>query len=120
MAARGLVTRDLINNGEPRKQGFFNTSGLPVEYDNVLFVDGTNEIENLARTLEERKEVQSFRAMPSKAIQSSVKEGEEPIWEGALIGKRPILYPVPVALVFIFLFWGIATQQFIEVAPRTM
>ena len=119
MAARGLVTRDLINNGEPRKQGFFNTSGLPVEYDDILFVDGTSEIENLVLTLEGKKEVQPLKTVPSNVVHS-LDDREEPLWEGALIGKRPILYPVPVALTFIFLFWGIATNQFIEVAPRTI
>lgn len=120
MAARGLVTRQLINNGEPRKQGFFNTSGLPVEFDDILFVDGTPEIEGLVGTLEGRKEFQSLKSTTGKAIESPAKKTDEPLWEGALARKRPYLYPFPVALFFIFLFWGIATQQFIEVVPKTI
>ena len=38
-AVADLVTRDLVNGGRPREQGFFGGKGLPVEYDDVLFVD---------------------------------------------------------------------------------
>ena len=51
MAARGLVMRDLVNNGRLRKQGFFDTSGMQVNYNDVLFVDGTGKIEKLDQVL---------------------------------------------------------------------
>lgn len=111
MAARGLVTRDLVNNGEPRKQGFFNTSGLPVEYDDILYLDGTDEIEAMVGKLGRGKSLQTT----TKASRSGSKTGE-PKWEGALIGKRPYLYPFPVAFVFLLIFWGIATEKFVTVA----
>jgi len=119
MAARGLVTRDLVNDGQPRKQGFFNTSGLPVEYDDVLFVDGTHEIEKLVGVLGGEKTAakalspgRKLQTKPAKPASSS--SSPEPLWEGALIGKRPFLYPVPVTIFFVAFFWGVATQQFVQ------
>ena len=38
-AAAGLVTRDLVNGGQPGEQGFFGGEGLTVEYDDVLIVN---------------------------------------------------------------------------------
>lgn len=116
MAASGLVTRELVNNGEPRKQGFFNTSGLPVAYDDILFVDGTFEIESLVGLLDGGKGVKSLKNLATKPTGKK----EEPLWEGALIGKRPYLYPVPVALFFIYLFWGIVNEQFVQVATTVV
>jgi hypothetical protein len=119
MAARGLVSRALVNNGEPRKQGFFNQSGLPVEYDDILFVDGTLEIEKLVGVLRKgnlggKERVNKLRTKAPKS--SSSDSTPEPLWEGALIGKRPWLYPVPVTIFFVYLFWGIMTQQFVQTA----
>ena len=114
MAARGLVTRNVVNNGEPRKQGFFNISGLPIEYDDILFVDGAHEIEALVETLQGGRRGDSLqKSIPSK-VSKLTDTVEEPLWEGALIGKRPYLYPVPVATFFGLIFWGIATQQFVQ------
>lgn len=107
MAARGLVTREIVNDGQPRKQGFFNSSGLPVEYDDVLFVDGTHEIEKIVL-----RDGQLTRSPQSKQARASASS--EPVWEGALIGKRPYLFPFPVALFFATFFWAIATQQFVQ------
>ena len=112
MAARGMVTRDLVNDGEPRKQGFFNTSGLPVVYDDILFLDGTQAIEKVVSTLDPSTQ-RGSKAGSSKAT----KAADEPLWEGALIGKRPYLYPWPVAAVFIYIFWGVTTQQFVQSIP---
>lgn len=106
LAANGLVTRDLVNAGQPRKQGFYNTSGLPVEYDNILFVDGTHEIEAF---------VDKF-PQPSKQDrkQSHLSSKSSPLWEGALIGKKPYLFPIPVALFFATFFWAVVTEQFVR------
>jgi hypothetical protein len=117
MAAKGLVSRDLVNNGEPRKQGFFNRSGLPVEYDDILFVDGTHEIEKLVGVLGEGDlEGKSRGNKPRAKVPKTSSSTPEPLWEGALIGKRPWLYPVPVTLFFVYLFWGIMTEQFVQAA----
>jgi len=119
MAAKGLVTRDIVNNGEPRKQEFFNTSGLPVEYDDILFLDGTHEIEALVEEIEVGKDTKSLQ-IRGKESTKSVSTTEEPLWEGALIGKRPYLYPLPVAFAFLALFWGISTSQFVAVASTSV
>ena len=119
MAARGLVSRDLVNNGEPRKQGFFNQSGLPVEYDDILFVDGTLEIEKLVGVLGKGDlggKARGTKPRTKVPKSSSSSSTPEPLWEGALIGKRPWLYPVPVTSFFVYLFWGIMTQQFVQAA----
>ena len=119
MAARGLVSRDLVNNGEPRKQGFFNESGLPVEYDDILFVDGTLEIEKLVGVLGKGDlggKARGTKPRTKVPKSSSSSSTPEPLWEGALIGKRPWLYPVPVTSFFVYLFWGIMTQQFVQTA----
>ncbi len=119
MAAKGLVTRDIVNGGESRKQGFFNTSGLPVEYDDILFLDGTHKIEALVGDIgagEGTKSLQNIGQGATKAVRTT----EEPLWEGALVGKRPYLYPLPVAFVFLALFWGISTSQFVPVASASV
>jgi hypothetical protein len=111
MAARGLVTRNLVNEGQPRKQGFFNISGLPVEYDDILFVDGTHEIEKLVGAL-------GGDAVTGTASKTATKKSvkDEPLWEGALVGKKPYLYPITPALFFVYIFWGVFTQQFVQTA----
>mmetsp|Transcript_18843 Transcript_18843/g.39397 ORF Transcript_18843/g.39397 Transcript_18843/m.39397 type:complete len:511 (-) Transcript_18843:99-1631(-) len=123
MAAKGLVTKDIVNDGQPRKQGFFNTSGLPVEYDDILFVDGTHEIEKMFGGGVHRQQFlqqyppssspSSRRGIQLKHQQSS-PSSSPPLWEGALIGKRPYLYPFPVALFFATFFWAVVTEQFVK------
>jgi hypothetical protein len=117
MAARGLVTRNIVNDGQPRKQGFFNTTGKPVEYDDILFVDGTHEIEKLVGVLSEgdSKGIPPRNKVRAKQAESS--STPEPLWEGALIGKRPYLYPFPAAIFFSYVFWGVVTQQFVQTVP---
>ena len=126
MAATGLVTKDIVNDGQPRKQGFFNSSGLPVEYDDIMFVDGTDEIETVLKivqqqqqrqpplpSLEQRKQKQQKEQQRKQTLSSS-SPPPPPLWEGALIGKRPYLYPFPVAVFFAAFFWAIATEQFVQ------
>ena len=118
MAAKGLVTRDLVNNGQPRKQGFFNENGKPIEYDDILFVDGTLEIEKLVGVLEDgTTKAASKTNKTSKMRSGKSSSSSAPLWEGALIGKHPYLFPLPVATFFITLFLGIKTGQFVQGAP---
>eukprot|EP00536_Pseudo-nitzschia_multiseries_P001347 jgi/Psemu1/282952/fgenesh1_pg.17_\ len=132
-AANGLVTRDMVNDGKPRKQGFFDTSGLPIEYDDVLFVDGARNIEKVLELVRRRREReqdphssspsgsgtppsgnQRQQSQQKKQLSHSPSSSPPPLWEGALIGKRPYLYPLPVALMFATFFWGVVTGQFVK------
>jgi hypothetical protein len=104
----GSLTRDMVG---PRKQGFFDTNGKPVEYPDMIFVDGTAELERID-SLVERMPVGN--AVPSSRQQPVVADTMAPLWEGALIGKQPFLYPIPVVLTFAAIFWSVATQQFVQ------
>lgn len=110
-----VLTRKDVNNGQPRKQGFFNETGQPVLYDDIVFIDGTDEIETLlnirknTNTRKMKKPTQQ-KQKPSKLSSSSLSS---PKWEGALIGKRPYLFPVPILIVFGIFFWAVVTEQFV-------
>lgn len=129
--ALGLIGKGMV---PPRRQGFYDTNGKPVQYDNVLFVDGTKEIERLATECDMVKEATTVKTASSakgtsdaSAAQVGIdqfggdelfpgyknsSETKEPPCEGALIGLKPYLYPIPVAAIFFALFTAIATGQF--------
>jgi hypothetical protein len=109
--AMGTISKDLVG---PRRQGFFDTNGKPVVYDDVVFVDGTVEIERLDSlnlvALPVTKTTGDASTTPKEKAGN-----DEPLWEGALIGKRPFLYPLPVVATFATIFWSVATQQFVQI-----
>mmetsp|Transcript_1916 Transcript_1916/g.2663 ORF Transcript_1916/g.2663 Transcript_1916/m.2663 type:complete len:106 (+) Transcript_1916:789-1106(+) len=102
----GLIPRDMVGS---RRQGFYDTEGLPVTYDDVLYVDGTAEIERIDQL------IQLAKNTPSSDVVISAFQNDEP-FEGAFIGKRPYLYPLPVIATFSYLFWAVATQQFVQLS----
>eukprot|EP00568_Trieres_chinensis_P015695 CAMPEP_0183326898 /NCGR_PEP_ID=MMETSP0160_2-20130417/83421_1 /TAXON_ID=2839 ORGANISM="Odontella Sinensis, Strain Grunow 1884" /NCGR_SAMPLE_ID=MMETSP0160_2 /ASSEMBLY_ACC=CAM_ASM_000250 /LENGTH=119 /DNA_ID=CAMNT_0025494993 /DNA_START=50 /DNA_END=406 /DNA_ORIENTATION=+ len=64
--ALGCLGRDQVGN---RKQGFYDTDGKPVLYDDVIFIDGTEAIEELSRKLATPKFLK-------EAVQIMIKNGE--------------------------------------------
>ncbi len=118
-AALGLVKRDMVCD---RRQGFCNSDGKPVEYDNVIYVDGTSELERIDELvmgdltkLNMRTEgssiAESWLASNNKNdVQEMTKEAP---FEGAFIGKGPYLLPLPVIAFFSTIFYFIATNQFV-------
>ena len=127
--ALGLVTRDMLGR---RRQGFFGLDGKPVLYADVVYVDGTDEIERIDELMDfslasSSSSAAAAAAETATAARTSLawtpppaKENlgekimKEPSWEGALIGKKPFLYPLPVIGVFLALFGAISTNQFIN------
>jgi hypothetical protein len=106
----GSLTQDMVG---PRKQGFFDTNGKPVEYPDVIFVDGTAELERIDYSFVGLMPVGN--AVPSSRQQVGADSSmAPPLWEGALIGKQPFLYPIPVVLTFAAIFWSVTTQQFVQ------
>ena len=126
MAAQGAITRCIVNNsGQPRKQGFFNSKGKPILYDDILFIDGTKEIENIVLNNNNKnkfgndikgKMITPPSSSPSSSSSSPriISPPPKPLWEGALIGKRPYLYPIPVVMVLLLFFWSVVTEQFVS------
>lgn len=116
----GLINRDLV--GGPRRQDFYDTNGQPVTYPDALFVDGTAEIERVNELVAPYVVSPDAVLDPSTPQVSSssavafVKDGAEPPFEGALDGKGPLLYPLPVILFFGIIFWSVTTQQFVQVS----
>mmetsp|Transcript_24721 Transcript_24721/g.40259 ORF Transcript_24721/g.40259 Transcript_24721/m.40259 type:complete len:407 (-) Transcript_24721:244-1464(-) len=113
----GLVDRDRVG---PRRQGFYDQEGKAVVYPDALCVDGTFEIEQVDDLVYPSLGIQRKLSATAAAATEPVdlKEGGEPPFEGALIGKRPYLYPFPVIVLFATIFWSIATQQFVQVSPQ--
>jgi len=104
--ALGQISKSMVG---PRTQGFFDTKGQPVFYDDVVFIDGTSEIERIEQALAENWKKVVLTSSPQSG------KGKEPFWEGALIGKQPYLFPLPVVATFAIIFWAISTQQFVQV-----
>lgn len=111
-AALGAVTKEMVG---PRRQNFFNEQGKPVIYDDVVYIDGTKELERIDELviIPTKKEVKGGSCKMPLVIEPN-SEGKEPIWEGALVYKTPYLYPVPIIAFFSALFHAIATGQFIN------
>mmetsp|Transcript_7294 Transcript_7294/g.11491 ORF Transcript_7294/g.11491 Transcript_7294/m.11491 type:complete len:374 (-) Transcript_7294:22-1143(-) len=108
--AMGLITRDMMF-GHPRRQGFYDTNGQPVTYDDVIYADGTAEIERVNQLV-----TFPFIKTSNNIISNSNDNKDGPPLEGALIGTRPYLYPFPVIAIFSYLFWAVATQQFVQIS----
>ena len=107
----GYITKGMVGT---RKQGFYDTQGKPVTYEDVVYIDGTNEIERLIVevTQNENTILPKIQSSPSMSPSSKLI----PYQEGGLDSKLPYLYPIPVALTFMTIFWSIATQQFVQIA----
>lgn len=107
-ASLGLIAVDMV---DPRKQNFFDFDGQPVTYDDVVYIDGTKEIERLEQLLD----LKSIYTT-GELISSGGSGGGQQLWEGALVGKKPYLYPFPVIAVFLAMFGAISTNQFVVVS----
>jgi len=113
-AALGLVSKDLVDS---RKQNFFGYDGKPVSYADVVYIDGTEEIERIDGLIDlSSASAVGVAVSPQERGQTCNREYEriEPLWEGALIGKGPFLYPFPVIGVFLAIFGAISTNQFVK------
>mmetsp|Transcript_6755 Transcript_6755/g.9659 ORF Transcript_6755/g.9659 Transcript_6755/m.9659 type:complete len:403 (-) Transcript_6755:78-1286(-) len=121
----------------PRRQEFFDKRGKPVEMANVSFIDGTSAIERLAslpsiinldikQNLDQKdrpkqsKEESAFQEQAKNQLQKEMKKlpTKEDAFEGALAGKLPYLYPLPVIAAFFTVFWAVANQQFVQVVSE--
>lgn len=111
-AAMGYVTRNMVND---RRQGFFDLNGKPIFYDNAICVDGTFELERIDKIAKLPVAPSSSMGVVS-ALKELISEEKEPSFEGALIGKGPFLYPLPIIGTFASLFFAIASGQFITVS----
>ena len=101
-AALGNVNKDMVG---PRRQGFFDTNGQPVLYDDVVFIDGTEALESVAEQVVGPGGLQDCEyEMPSDY---SVNGKKEPPLEGALIGCGGYLRPIPVVLFFAVTFYTV-------------
>lgn len=124
-AAVGKVTRDFVGK---RRQGFFDSNGQSVEYDDVIFVDGTNAMESMDQVLgndlsnldlqEEGSRIPASWISRNDKVSSlrEMEEEEEPPFEGALVGKRSYLLPLPVALILSSIAYGMTSGLFLPVA----
>ena len=110
-SALGMVTKDLVGS---RRQNFFDSNGKPVTYDDVVFVDGTLSIESMDKLLQSEEYAIEVRDSTRNLVQLQ-DTNEEPIWEGALIGKKPYLYPLPVIALFLSVFVLVSSQQVVSV-----
>ncbi len=111
-SALGMVYKGNGMVGE-RKQSFFDFEGKPVVYDDIVFVDGTYEIERIDSIV--RTGITSNSNSISDTSNKSLTQVQgQPFWEGALAGKKPYLYPLPVIAVFLSIFGAIATNQFVS------
>ena len=107
----GLINRDVV--GGSRRQDFYDTNGQPVMYPDALFIDGTAEIERVNDLV--APNMSTTRASDSSNV-ALVEDLVEPPFEGALVGKGPLLYPLPVILFFGTIFWSVTSQQFVQVS----
>ena len=112
-AALGLVGEGIV---EDRRQGFFDSKGLPITYPNFsVYIDGTQNIEKVDKTLRN-----NFSFDLSRGTAKGNGSNKEPSNEGALIGKGPLLSPIPGVLIFLAIVYGIATNQFVSVAEQSI
>ena len=115
-----------VGQVQTRRQEFFGIDGKPVTYVDIPYIDGAQEIQRIASEIGKasvlQESIQAFDATnevraPSviKSIATLERKGKDAPFENALVGKKPLLYPIPVALIFGYLFWSVATQQFTQV-----
>jgi len=121
----------------PRRQGFFDKRGKPVQMACVPFIDGTSDIERLASLpsiinleikpnlhrkdlAKQSKEESALQEQAKSRLQKKIKKlpSKEDPFEGALAGKLPYLYPFPVIAAFFTVFWAVANQQFVQVVAE--
>jgi hypothetical protein len=105
----GLIDRGMVG---ARRQDFYDQNGKSIIYPNALCIDGTVEIERMDYLVASTLGVDSTRL---ESASSTSTDSSEPRFEGALIGKRPYLYPLPVVFLFLTIFWSISTQQVVQV-----
>ena len=117
----------------PRLQDFYNASGKPVTYAELPLVDGTAEIERIGALVGReglRRAVAGNTSEKAGGADDSgdgdgaatptsvagpgagpgVTVADSVPFEGALVGSRPFIFPLPVALFFGKLF-AIATSS---------
>ena len=118
-ASVGLVNRDMVGS---RRQDFYGIDGKPVLFPNALFVDGTSNIERVDSLVlphllgsVDMASTKYNTATKNTRASKEVQKEKEPIYEGALIGKKPYLYPFPVIFVLLLIFYSVATNQFVQV-----
>lgn len=130
---------EVVSVLEPRRQDFYSNEGESVTMVNIPFVDGTAEIERIAelmgtpsklsdaiKQLQENDVAEVTTDMDAAcvtardALRTTERRVKDAAFEGALVGKKPYLYPLPVLLTFVYIFWGVATQQFTQVVDPTI
>jgi len=125
----GANSDGVLSQVGKRRQGFFDLKGLPVKYDDVAFVDGTEEIVRVAAEV-------GSAAKLGEALVNQQREGEngdegkpkyrqaapvqidyppEPPCEGGLVGLGPYLRPFPTIAVFASIFYGVVTDSFVQI-----
>lgn len=102
-AALGKITKEVV--GKPRIQGFYDQNGKSVQYPDLVSIDGCYEIERIAEALVVTAPKLSFSKLEDASNE-----------EGALTGKLPYLYPIPVTMLFASIFYSVATEKFVQVA----
>mmetsp|Transcript_37211 Transcript_37211/g.42473 ORF Transcript_37211/g.42473 Transcript_37211/m.42473 type:complete len:366 (-) Transcript_37211:127-1224(-) len=107
--ALDMIERDMVGT---RKQEFYGTNGKPVFYDDVLYLDGAKEIERIDKLVQV---VPSEERTTKVSKKTTPPNKNQPYAEGALIGKKPYLFPIPAIGVFLYIFWAVATEQFVQV-----
>ncbi|CAB9516107.1 NmrA-like family [Seminavis robusta] len=105
-AALGQVDRSVVPTR--RRQGFWNEQGDVMTYADVIFVDGTHEIERVSQ------EVALLEPLSNKENINSARAAKEPIAEGGMENVTTYLRPLPVVAFFATIFWAVMTQQFIQ------
>jgi len=136
IAASALGWIERTNVGH-RRQGFYDTRGKPILYDNVLYIDGASNIERLDHTFNTRwndnkKHPSNMNSFPTPNHDNNFENSRihddgdddddsydntllvEPPQEGAFIGKGPYLFPLPVVATFLTIFYCIATNKFVQ------
>ena len=108
-------------------QDFYDEFGNDRPVAAVAYVDGTAEIQ---RVVEASGTLERLRAAALRLAEEGVPESRRPpleetsappsigatppaapavVWEGALVGSRPFLYPFPVVALFAFIFSSVLT-----------
>lgn len=114
----GYITREIVGD---RRQGFFDTNGQPVFYDNALFIDGTEQLEQINNLIKPKLTEKMLEFDMAKEAEYDIRdtncdlnESEPPYAEGALIGKGPLLFPIPVVAFFSTVFYLVSQNAFVS------
>ena len=127
--AAGAVSATVGAELGPRRQDFYGFDGLPVRHAEVPFLDHP-EIPALAArwsaaalaaaVAADASAGVAAAAVPSAAMEvaappaQSASRAKGPPFEGALVGAKPLLFPLPVAAFFAGLFGLIATGSLVH------